>query len=158
MIARWSPENMAGSCFLGRGELSRFMALLHPDALVLGALADSARLDASAIVDVVRADAVGLSVNAQAEGASSDAIVILAVRPALSCSSQTDRLSLAIDVRVLRPGSQTPVYEKTFGAGLKGLHAQPVTNPAQYRPLLEDWAKVHASAIYEGVLRALMRR
>ncbi|MGD0499008.1 MAG: ankyrin repeat domain-containing protein [Bryobacteraceae bacterium] len=161
LIGRWSPENMTGSCFLGRDQLYRFMTLIHPDALVVGALADSARLNGKDIVDIVRADAEGLKADVTAGTASvadADAIVVLEAKPALSCAQQFDRLSLAIDVRVWRAGSQTPVFEKTFGGGLTGLHAQQVTSPAQVQPLLENWARSHASSIYGGVLRALMRQ
>jgi ankyrin repeat protein len=158
--ALWLPVNMVGSCFQSRADLARTIGAIHPDALVLGAFADYARTAGKDAVEILRADSEGLKPDTSSTPAATDAgaTVVLAVRPGASCSQQSDYLSLAIDVRVIRSGGGPPVYRKTFGGGLKGLHEQAVTNPAQYPPFFEQWAKAHASSIYWEVLRALLRQ
>ena len=156
----WLPENMVSSCFASREELAKLIGGIHPDALVLGALADYARTSGLDLVEILTAETKGLTAEANAPPPSgeADAAVALNVRPGASCVRQSDNLSLAIDVRATRAGSQTPLFEKTYGGGLKGLHAQAVTNPAQYPPFFEKWAKSHASSIYWGVVKALMSK
>ena len=157
--ALWLPVNMVGSCFQSRADLARTIGAIHPDALVLGAFADYARTAGKDAVEILRADSEGLIPDTSTPPATDGiATVVLAVRPGVSCSKQSDYLSLAIDVRVIRSGGGPPVYRKTFGGGFKGLHEQAVTNPAQYRPFFEQWAKSHASSIYWDVLRALVRQ
>jgi hypothetical protein len=150
---------MVSSCFLGREELTRLVTELHPDALAVGALADFARANSKGAVDLVRSDAQGptAAVNVAAPAPSdADAVIMLAARPVLSCYRQSDLLSLAIDVRVLKAASGTPVLEKTYGGKLLG--SIQVTSPAQYRPLLEKWSKNHAGPIFWAALRALLRQ
>jgi hypothetical protein len=157
--AAWSPVDMVSSCFLGREELIRFVTLLHPDAMALGALAEFARANSSGVVDVVRAESAGLTAALDltaAPPADADAVLLIAARPALSCDRQTDLLSLSLDVRLWRSPAAAPLYEKTLGGKLMGSH--PVTSPAQYQPLLESWAKSHAGPIFWAALRALMRQ
>lgn len=158
--AAWLPDNLASSCFLGKGELAGLMNGIHPDALVLGAVADLARTEGRDVLEIVSATAEGLKPGAGAivpSSEASDANVILAVRPGAACTRQSDNLTLAIDVRVLRNKTSAPLFTKTYGGGLKGLHAQPVTNATQYPPFFEKWAKSHANSIYWAVLKALMR-
>jgi hypothetical protein len=83
----------------------------------------------------------------------------LRLRPVSSCVQQqsTDDVSLAVDVRVTRTGQETPVLEKTFGGGLKGLHARSVSGPAQYAGVLEELAHIHAGDVYWAVVAALLR-
>jgi len=110
-------------------------------------------------VDILRADSEGLQPSPPApQSTDAEATVVLAVRPEVSCGGQSDNLGLAIDVRVVRPGSPAPVYQKTFGGGLKGLFERSVTGPAQYPPYLGKWAESHVSAIYWAVLPVLMRK
>ena len=157
--AVWLPESMVSSCFLSREELARVVGAVHPDALALGAFAKYARAEGKDAVEILRADSEGLqSEIPKPPSADAEAAVVLAVRPEVSCAGQFDNLGLAIDVRVIRPGSAAPVYQKTFGGGLKGLFVRSLTGPAQYPPYLEKWAQSHAGAIYWEVLPWVMRK
>jgi hypothetical protein len=64
---------------------------------------------------------------------------------------------MEIDARLLRKGNETPVWEKTFGGGLKGLKARVATNTVQYGTLYEEWAKAEAAPIYWGAVTALLK-
>ena len=139
-------DNLIGSCFQSREELGRLIAAIHPDTLALGAFAEYARTSGLELVEILTTESSG-----------ADAAVALDVRPGVACNRQSDDLSLAIDVRVTRPDSKTPVFEKTYGGGLTGMRVQPVTNPAQYQPFFDEWAKSRADSIYWGVVKALMR-
>jgi hypothetical protein len=79
------------------------------------------------------------------------------VRPEVSCVTQqtSDHVSLAIDVRLQRGG--VVILEKTFGGGLKGLHARAVTSPAQYGGLFAEWVKSHSGQIYQTALEVWLR-
>ncbi|HSU67245.1 MAG TPA: hypothetical protein VLJ39_10250, partial [Tepidisphaeraceae bacterium] len=85
--------------------------------------------------------------------------LILKVRPGVSCIQQqsADNLNLAIDARVVLTKDQSLLVEKTFGGGLKGLHARAVTSPAQYGAIFSEWAKAHAAAIYWATVEAWLR-
>lgn len=156
--AVWLPVNMLSSCFESRADLALSLRAISPDALTLGAFAEVARTAGRDAVEILRADSEGLKPEASATvDPDAAATVFLAVRPGVACGEQSDRLSLAIDVHVIRAGGGPPVFRKTFGGGLTGLHEQTAANPMQYRPFFEKWATVHASAIYWETLRALLR-
>jgi hypothetical protein len=157
--ALWLPLNMIGSCFESRADLARTLSGIAPDAMALGAFAEYARTAGKDAVEILRANSEGLKPDA-AIAVATDAVatVVLEVRPGVSCSEHSDHLSLVIDVRVIPAAGGAPVFNKTFGGGFKGLHEQPASNPIQYRPLLEQWAKIHASSIYWEVLRVLLRQ
>ena len=70
----------------------------------------------------------------------------------------SDNLRMEIDVRLVRQGSQTPIWEKTIGGGLKGLKARVATNPVQYGTLYEEAVKAEAAAIYWGAAAALLKQ
>ena len=86
-------------------------------------------------------------------------ILSLKVRPGASCIQQksADNLNLAIDAKVVRTKDQTVLLEKTFGGGLKGLHARAVTSQAQYEAMFTQWAKSHAAQIYWAAVEAWLR-
>jgi hypothetical protein len=158
--AAWLPDNLGSSCFLGKSELVSLVDGIHPDALLLGALADLARTEGRDVIEIVNATAVGRKSGADAFPAPAepaDARVTLSVRPGAACTRGSDNLTMASDVHVLRTGGASPIFEKTYGAGLKGLHTQPVTNATQYQPLYDKWAKSHADSIFWDALKALMR-
>ena len=159
--AAWLPESMTSSCYLSRVELAQNIEKLHLDALVVGAFADYARLNGKGTVDIVRADAEGLRSSASEMDASQtgvDAVVELAVRPGVFCSGQADKIYLAIDAALLRPGKKAPVWKKTFGGGLRGLNTRPVTSPSQYPTYFEGWAKAQIGSIYQQALREMVRQ
>jgi Ankyrin repeats (3 copies) len=141
----WSPENLYNSCFLMPQQLTQQVAEVEPDARVAAALRDYALLNGKGVLEFVSGDG--------------DATLRLKVRPGVSCNPQqsADSLTLAIDATLTSAKDQAPMLEKTFGGGLKGLHARTVTSPAQYSALYEDWAKSHAGPIYAAVLEAWLR-
>ena len=49
------------------------------------------------------------------------------------------------------------LLEKTFGGGLKGLHARAVSSPAQYGAIFSELAKANAPQIYWAVVEACLR-
>jgi hypothetical protein len=158
--AAWLADNLASSCFLSRNELAALTNDLHPDGLVAGALVEYARTSGKDLVDIVRTDTRSLTGGPKSPpppAGEVDGAVRLEVRPGASCAGQYDDLFLAIDVYVNTPTSSGPILVKTFGGGLKGLHAQPVENGGQYRPFFEKWAHTHAESIYWDVVKALLR-
>lgn len=159
LVSGWSPENVVSSCFLSREALANLMTSIHPDGLVSGALITYARTSGMDLVEILAVETRGPMTGpaSQLPPDNATAAIALNVRPGTSCVRDSDNLSLAIDVRVTRAGSQSPIFEKTFGGGLRGLHAQSVTNIGQYQPFLEQWAEAHAASIYWGVVKALMK-
>jgi hypothetical protein len=144
-----APDNLYSSCSMTPRQLAQFLSQVRPDAMVL---------------DAVRAAAASPGVPAasipiELVPGNGDAVAMLKVRPQVSCVQQqnADNLSLAIDLRVTLAGRDSPILEKTFGGGLKGLHARRATSPAQYPALFADWAKAHAGGIYWSVLTALLK-
>ena len=143
---RLAADNLYSSCSLTPRELAQQVQEIHLDALVFATLRDYAAASGKGAAEVVAADA------------PADAVVEVRVRPSVSCVQQSgDSLSLAIDVRVMRQQDKGPLYEKTFGGGLKGLHARRATSPAQYAGFFEEWVKGHTDEIYWAVLGALLR-
>jgi hypothetical protein len=143
--ARLAPGNLYGSCFMPPPQLARFVTDTHPETMVLDGI-----LHAAATPGISR-DLIPMEfVQDGGEGTA-----IVSVRPQVSCVQSADNVSLAIDVRVTI--AQKVVLEKTFGGGLKGLHARAVTSPAQYTALFGDWAKSHAAEIYWAIAGSTMR-
>ena len=142
----WTPDNLYSSCFMSPPQLAQHLAGIQPEAQVTAAIREYASFHGKGLVEFAAAE-------------PGDAVVRVKVRPGASCLQQqsADQLSLAIDVRMVRSRNQAPMLEKTFGGGLKGLHARTVTSPAQYATLLGEWAKSHAGAIYWAVVEAWLR-
>jgi hypothetical protein len=84
---------------------------------------------------------------------------VFQVRPGISCVPQqsVDHLSLAIDVSVTRARDNAVVLRKTFGGGLKGLHARAVSSPAQHDAIFSELARSNAPQIYWAVVEACLR-
>jgi hypothetical protein len=152
----WLADNVSGSCFLSPKELGQMVAALHPDGMVLREFAEYLHTEGMGVVDLDSADANGLKTAAGTATSATQPAITLDVRPGVSCDRGADRLSLAIDVRVTVPGRPAPVFQKTFGGGLRGLGTQSVTTPTQYDAIFAKWAKAHADSIYWGVARALL--
>ena len=144
--AKWTAENLYSSCLSSPDQLKEHVAGIQPEMIAVAALSDTASVSARRIADF-SADKTG------------DAVLTLRVRPAASCSAQrsADSLSLAIDASLVRTRDQMILHEKTYGGGLKGLHARYATSPAQYAPLYAEWAKSHATSIYWAVLESWLR-
>jgi hypothetical protein len=156
----WLPESMTSSCYLSRPDLADNIERLHLDAIAAGAFAEYARANGKDFVDIVRADAEGPRTGASEMEISEtgvDAVIALAVRPGVFCSSQGDSVYLAIDVRLMRAGQKEPVWRKTYGGGLRGLHTRTVNSPSQYRAYFEEWVRNPIASIYAEALRELLR-
>ncbi len=158
--SQWTAESMSSSCFESRPDLAKTIGALRPDAQALGAFADYARRTGADVVAIETADALGLreplAVPPPAQPGA-DLSVLLQVRPGVSCVKGSDSLSLAVDLMMARAGSGQPLFKKTYGAGLKGLHSQTVTNPNQYDPFFSKWAGAHAESMYWDVLREALK-
>ena len=90
--------------------------------------------------------------------AGADAVLSLLVEPGVTCVQQSDRLSMSIHVRLLRPPEESPLLERTYGSGVKtGMREQLAANPAQYPALYQAWAKSQAGPVYWSVIEALIR-
>jgi hypothetical protein len=84
--------------------------------------------------------------------------VRLLVEPGVARLQQSDRLSMSIQVRLLRPPEESPLLERMYGGGMKtGTREQLAANPAQYPALYRTWAKSQAGPIYWSVIEALLR-
>jgi Ankyrin repeats (3 copies) len=144
--ATWDPANLYSSCFMSPAELAREVAALEPAAMVARAVREFAQASGRGRMEFV----------AEPGG---DAVLHLKARPSASCIPQQslDSLSLAIDVRVERVADRAALLEKTFGGGVKGLHARTVSSPAQYQPLFSGWALSHAGEIYWASVESWLR-
>lgn len=143
--ATWIPENAYNSCFMTPQQLAERIREVKPDALAMAAVREVAAGADSRFLELV--------------SAGGDAVLSLRVRPGAMCVQQqsSDNLRMEIEVRLVRRGSETPVWEKTFGGGLKGLKARAATNPVQYATLYEECAKAEAAPIYWGMVAALLK-
>jgi hypothetical protein len=143
MEVSWAPDNLYNSCFLTPQQLTQQIAGLQLDIVMATELRDYAARNGRGILEFVTDDTNG--------------VLRVKVRPEVSCVTQqtVDNLSLAIDARFVRGGAA--ILEKTFGGGLKGLHARAATSPAQYNTLFDDWVKSHAGQIYQSALEAWLR-
>ena len=144
--AGWTRENLVTSCFLPPAQLREQVAAIQTDAQVAAALRDAVTTAGRRFVELVP------------EGG--DATLRLTVRPGVSCVQQqsADNVTELIDVRLTAAEGGAALLEKTFGGGLKGLHARTVSSPAQYGVTFEEWAKVRGSEIYAAALEAWLKR
>jgi hypothetical protein len=145
--ARWAPgASFFSSCFMRPDELARYMEGVRPEALVLEAFRDYAFSSGRGLVELVQTPA------------GADAVLSLLVEPGVACVQQSDRLSMSIQVRLLRPPGEPPLLEKAYGGGMTtGMRGELAANPAQYPGLYQSWAKSQAGPIYWSVIEALMR-
>jgi len=143
---KWSPIMLVSSCFATREEAARMVDGFHLPDQFLRAFGAYVQSSGRNLVELV------------GEPADADALLRVELQPASACVAQTgDSLSLSIEVRVLRePGGET-IFQKTFGGGLRGLHAQTATNLEQYAALFEPWIKPHAGPIYWAATGELYR-
>ncbi len=143
--AAWIPENVYSSCFQNPQQLQQKIREISPDAFVLASFREAA----------AAGDAPFLELSA----AGGDLVLVIRVRPGVMCVQQqsTDNLKMEVDVSLKRSGSQSAMWEKTFGGGLKGLRANSVTSPVQYQGVFEERAKAFGSPIYWAVVTELLR-
>jgi len=143
MEVAWASDNLYTSCFLTPQQLAQQIAGLELDTKMATELRDYAARNGRGVFEFVADDTNGT--------------LHVKVRPEVSCITQqtVDNVSLAIDARLTR--GRSAILEKTFGGGLKGLHARSVTSPAQYNALFGEWVKSHAGQIYQAALEAWLR-
>jgi hypothetical protein len=140
------PENLYSSCFLTPAQLMQQVAELKLDVVTGVALHEYATENGKGRMQLAALE-------------PADAILHLAVRPSVSCrqNQMMDNVSLAIDAHLERTRDHSILFQKTFGAGLKGLHARSVGSPSQYQAFLPEWARSHAGSIYWAVVEAWLR-
>lgn len=134
---KWSPVKLASSCFGTREEVMRAVDGLRLPEQFLRAFGAYVQSSGRNLVELV------------GQPADADGLLRVELQPASACVAQAgDNLSLSIEVRILRqPGGET-IYQKVFGGGVKGLHAQKATNLKQYGPIFEPWIKPQAGPVY----------
>jgi hypothetical protein len=143
--AKWVPENAYSSCFMNPKQIAERLQEIRPDDLATTALREVAGMAAIPFLELVASDG--------------DAVLTLQVRPGAMCVQQqlNDNLRMEIDVSLMRKGSESAVWQKTFGGGLKGMKAKIATNPVQYGAVYQEWAKAEASPIFWGAVTALLK-
>lgn len=141
----WTPQNLVTSCFLRPPQLREQVASVQTDAQIAAAVRDYSILNGKRVLEFV------------ADGG--DGTLRLTAKPGISCLQQqeADNVTELVDLK-LTAADGTVLLEKTFGGGLKGLHARTVTSPAQYGVTFEEWARTHAGEIYSASLEAWLRR
>jgi ankyrin repeat protein len=144
--ARWVADNLYSSCLMSSEQLAHHVAEIQPEMIAAATLRDIASASPVGMLELA-SDGIG------------DAVLSLRTRPGAACVGQqsADQLSLAIDVKLVRKRDQRTLLEKTYGGGLKGMHARPATSPAQYATLYAGWAKSHTASIFRDVLEAWLR-
>lgn len=159
ITANWTPgKALFSSCFMRPEEMTQHMRQIHPDGMVIEALRHFAATSGRDLIAIVSADARGnTEISERPTPKDVDAVLTLRVEPGAACVQQVDRLSMLIQATLNRPEDQTPLLEKSFGAGVKtGMRGQSATNPNQHGPLYETWAKSQAGPLYWAVLTALL--
>jgi hypothetical protein len=142
----WSAGRLASSCFATREEVARTVEGLQLPAQFLRAFGAYVQFSGRDLVQLV------------GRPADADALLRIELQPTSACVAEAgDIVGLAIDVRVLREPGMEPVFQKPFGAGSQGLHAQRATNLRQYASILQPWIKPQAGPIYWAAAAALYR-
>jgi len=143
---KWSSVKLVSSCFGTRDEVARAVDGLQLSNQFLRAFGAYVQTSGRNLVELV------------GQPADADALLRVELQPASACIAQNgDSLSMAIEVRVLRqPGGET-IFQKTFGAGIKGLRAEKATNLKQYTSILQPWIKPQAGPIYWAAAAELYR-
>jgi len=143
--ATWVPQNTYNSCFMTPQQLAERIREVKPDSLAIAAVREVAAGADTRFIELV--------------AGGGDGVLSLRVRPGTMCVQQqsSDNLRMEIDARLVRNGNEAPVWEKTFGGGLKGLKARVATNPVQYPAVYQEWAKAEAAPIYWGAVTALLK-
>jgi len=158
--AAWSRDNLYSSCSLRPDQLVEHVGGMETDAMLVTAFRSFFAASGKDLVDIARTATHGIAAVPRDDAFhDADAVLSLEVRPSAACVPQGsyDNLGLAIDAQLWRARDRTPLLRKSFGAGLKGLHAVTATSPAQYFPMYEGWTRAHAEQIYWWAVEAWMR-
>jgi len=157
----WTPgKSIFSSCFMRPAEMTAHVRDLRPDAMVAEAVQRFAVSSGRGLVAIVRVDARGTSEQSNLAPANDvDATLDLTEEPGAACVQGTDRLTLLIRAQLALAGSNLPVMDRVFGAGVKtGMKTEAAANPNQHGPLYEAWAKSQAGPIYWAVVESLLSR
>jgi len=139
-------DSAYSSCFLNPRQLAELLREIKPEVMALAAVRDASVAEDMRFVELAAADG--------------DMILNLQVRPGAMCVQQqsTDNLRMQIDARLLRKSDEAPLWQKTYGGGLRGMKAKVATGAAQYPAVYEEWIKSQAPAIYRDAVTALLKR
>jgi hypothetical protein len=143
VTSNWVPARLQSSCYLPKAELAAAVRDLKLDAVMYREFFTYVKTSGKGLIEVV--------------DEKPDATVKIAVIPGIACEAASgDNLTLAIDVRLFRAGASEPLFERSFGGGLKGLRTQTAHNAAQYAPIFLDWVRPQAGPIYWAVIEKLL--
>ena len=144
---KWSPVKLASSCFGTREEVAHAVDGLQLAEQFLRAFGAYAQSSGRNLVELV------------GQPSDSDALLRVELQPASACVAQTgDKLSLFLEVSVLREPGRETILQKVFGVGvIKGLHAETAANLQQYAPIFQIWIKPQAGPIYWAAVGELYR-
>lgn len=142
-----STAQAQSSCFMSRPELPAEVEHLRLDSAMREEFLAFAGTSGKGLLEIV-----------QGRADPADALAVLTLVPAVSCSgAEGDSISMELKVRVVRSRDQQVLLEKVIGGGVKGLRAQRVNNPAQYGPVLRAKIRPQADPAYWAVAESLYR-
>jgi len=157
--ANWSAANLYSSCVMQLEDLARLIKRFQPDVLALRAIGKYSASGRSVVEDG--------GVNARGTGspddgvyASSDAVLIVTVKPGAACQppDSADHLTLLLDVQLVRSRDRVSLMHRQFGAtGLKRLQARIVTGEAQYLPVYQEWIGPYSEQAWREAVEAWFR-
>ncbi len=156
IVAGWSAANLVSSCFQPREKIIQQIGAMRPDESLLRELRDYIKTSGKGLAEIVNVDAVQVEPVKPPESPDADAAVTLEIHPGAACAAGNDNLTFSIDLRVFGARDRLLLLEKSLG-GLKGLHAQTVSNPEQYTPVFQEWMKRQAGPIYWAITESLAR-
>jgi len=156
----WSAAGLFSSCFLRPEQLVQQVGGIQLDAIALVDFRRFVAQSGKGLVEIVRAESHGVAkIPGDDAFQDADAVLALEVKPVAACVPQqtNDNLSLTVEAQLVRARDRSVVWKKTYGGGLSGLHARPVTSPAQYFPVYDEWTRSHAEQVYGDAVEAWYR-
>lgn len=143
---KWSPIKLASSCFGTREDVSKVVDALHPAEQFLREFGAYAQSSGRNLLELA------------GQPSDADALLRVELQPASACAAQAgDNLSLSVEVRIFRQPGMEMIFQKLFGGGIKGLHAQTAANLEQYAPVFQAWIKPQAGPIFWAAAAELYR-
>ena len=144
--ATLSSERLVSSCFGSRADTLRVLQALQLPEHFLRAFGAYVQVSGRNLVELV------------GEPANADALLRIELQPIAACAAPAgDSLGLAIEIQLVRRASQEPLLKKSFGGGIKGLHAQTAANTGQYGAIFQPWIKPQAGPVYWAAAAGLYR-
>jgi hypothetical protein len=157
--AVWTTNNLYNSCIMRLEQLTQLVSDLEPDRLELTAFRRYFMNSGKDLIEISAANARGVAGPDDAAFANADAVLILTMRPGAACVPQqgADRLSLTLEVQLLRAKDRAVLLRKSLGGGLKSLLQRTVSGQAQYSPVYEELARPFAEQAYWAAVEAWFR-